>query len=140
MDILGIGIPEIIFILVIILIVMGPEDMMKMGRSLGKIVRRVLLSDTWQAIRRTSQELREIPTRLVREAGLDELQEFQNELKADVESIGNVQNELKEEVEQIKRELPKEKIDLGIEAWTKPAPQSEEEKEPQSPPSEPQES
>ena len=139
MDILGVGIPEIIFILIIMLIVMGPEDMMKTGRTLGKLVRRILLSDTWQALRRTSQELREIPTRLVREAGLDELEELQKELKADVESIGSVQAELKEEVEQIKRELPKERIDLGIEAWTKPT-RKPEEKEPPSPPAEQQES
>ena len=129
MDILGIGIPEIIFILIIMLIVMGPNDMVKMGRSIGKLVRRIMLSDAWQAVRRTSQELREIPTRFVREAGLDELQELQKELKADVDSIGNIQNELKEEVEQIKRDLPKEKIDLGIEAWTKP-PSKPLEKEP----------
>ena len=130
MDILGIGIPEIIFILIIMLIVMGPNDMVKMGRTIGKLVRRVMLSDTWQAIRKTSQELREIPTRFVREAGLDELEQIQKELKADVKSIGNIQNELKDEVEQIKRDLPKEKIDLGIEAWTKPTSKSLEKEPP----------
>ncbi len=121
MDILGIGIPEIIFILIIMLIVMGPNDMVKMGRTIGKLVRRVMLSDTWQAVRKTSQELREIPTRFVREAGLDELEQIQKELKADVKNIGEIQNELKDEVEQIKRDIPNEKIDLGIEAWTKPS-------------------
>ena len=136
MDILGIGVPEIIFILIIMLIVMGPDDMVKMGRTIGKLIRRIILSDTWQAIRRTSQELREIPTRFVREAGLDELEQLQKELKADVDSIGNIQNELKEEVEKIKRDLPIEKIDLGIEAWTKPTSRPAEKE----PPSEHQES
>jgi sec-independent protein translocase protein TatB len=122
MDILGIGIPELIFILVILLVVMGPDDMVKTGRVIGKFVRQIVRSDAWMAIRRTSKELREIPTRLVREAGLDELEKIQKDLKADVDSIVNVQTDLVEEVEQIKRDLPKQKIevDLGIEAWTKP--------------------
>lgn len=138
MDILGIGIPEIIFILIIMLIVMGPDDMVKMGRSMGKLVRQIVRSDAWHAIRRTSRELREIPTRFVREAGLDELEKIQKELKADVDSIGNIQSELKEEVEQIKRELPQEKIDLGIEAWTKPTSEPVE-KEPPAPQADQQE-
>ena len=139
MDILGIGIPEIIFIVIIMLIVMGPDDMVKMGRSMGKLIRKIILSDTWQAIRRTSEELREIPTRFVREAGLDELEQLQKELKTDLENIGNFQNELKEEVEQIKRDLPKARIDLGIEAWTKPT-KAPEEKEPPSPKTDQQDS
>lgn len=72
MDILGIGPLEIIFIILIAIIIFGPKDLVNAGRSLGKLLRQLIKSPTWKAIQDTSRELRNIPTRLVREAGLDE--------------------------------------------------------------------
>ncbi len=71
MDIFGIGIPEILFILLIALLVMGPEDLEKTGRTLGKGLRALVQSETWQMLRRTGKELQELPTRLMREANED---------------------------------------------------------------------
>jgi len=72
MNIFNIGIPELLFILVIMLIVMGPEEMAKSARSLARWVRKVSQTPTWRMVRETSQELRELPTQLLREAGLEE--------------------------------------------------------------------
>ena len=72
MEILGIGPLEIILILIIALIVMGPKDMAKAGLTVGKFLRKVVSSPTWGTIRRTSKEIKYLPNRLMREAGLEE--------------------------------------------------------------------
>jgi len=76
MDILGIGPLELIFILIIALIVLGPTDMVKAGRTIGKFLRQIVTSPTWHAVTKTSSELRNLPTKLIRDAGLEE--EFKN--------------------------------------------------------------
>jgi sec-independent protein translocase protein TatB len=79
MDILGIGPLELVLILIIALIVLGPKDMVKTGRSIGKFLRQIVTSPTWRTVTRTSNELRNLPNRLIREAGLEEqAQELQN--------------------------------------------------------------
>ena len=72
MDILGIGPLELIFILIIALIVLGPSDMVKAGKTVGRLLRQVVTSSTWHAVTRTSNELRTLPNKLIREAGLEE--------------------------------------------------------------------
>jgi sec-independent protein translocase protein TatB len=72
MDILGIGPLELIFILIIALIVLGPKDMVKAGQTIGKFLRQIVTSPTWHSITKTSTELRNLPTKLIRDAGLEE--------------------------------------------------------------------
>jgi Sec-independent protein translocase protein TatA len=72
MEILGIGVPELAFIVVIALILLGPKDMVEAGRTFGKTLRKIVTSPTWKAVRTTGQELQQLPTRLMREAGLEE--------------------------------------------------------------------
>lgn len=74
MEILGIGIPEMMFIVLIALILLGPKDMIAAGRTMGSFLRKFLTSPTWKAMRRTGEELQQLPTKLVREAGLEDLQ------------------------------------------------------------------
>ena len=82
MDILGIGPLELIFILIIALIVLGPSDMVKAGRTIGRFLRQIITSPTWRAVTRTSSELRTLPNKLIRDAGLEEdLKEIQDATK-----------------------------------------------------------
>lgn len=80
MDILGIGPLELLFIFLIALIFLGPNDMVKAGRTLGRTMRKVVTSEAWREITR----LRTLPNQLMREAGLEddlkELKEIQKEL------------------------------------------------------------
>jgi sec-independent protein translocase protein TatB len=79
MDILGIGPMELVFIVIIALIVLGPKDMARAGRTIGKFLRDIVKSDTWRAIKTTTRELEHLPNRMMREAGLeDELKELNN--------------------------------------------------------------
>ena len=81
MDILGIGPLELLFILLIALIVLGPKDMVKAGRTIGSFLRKIVKSPTWHTVQQASQEIRVLPNRLIREAGLDELEGEMEEIK-----------------------------------------------------------
>jgi Sec-independent protein translocase protein TatA len=72
MEILGIGPMELFFIVILALIILGPKDMMKAGRTLGRFLRDVTRSDYYQAFLTSSREIRNLPTRLMREANLEE--------------------------------------------------------------------
>lgn len=80
MEILGIGMPELIFIIIIALLVLGPKDMEKAGRTIGRFLRNLVTSDGWKLFQQTSRDLRTLPNRLMREAN-DELDLVNRELK-----------------------------------------------------------
>ena len=44
MEILGIGAPELIFIFLIAIIVLGPKDMQKAGRTIGRWLLKIVSS------------------------------------------------------------------------------------------------
>lgn len=72
MEIFSIGPLELFFILLIALIVLGPKDMIKTGRTIGRFLNKLVRSSTWKTIQHTTQELRQLPTYLMREANLEE--------------------------------------------------------------------
>jgi sec-independent protein translocase protein TatB len=71
MEILGVGPSELVFIVIIALIILGPKDMQKAGKTLGKWMRSIITSDGWKMFQQTSRELRTLPNRLMREANED---------------------------------------------------------------------
>ena len=86
MNILGIGPLEIVFILILVIIIFGPKDLEKAGKTIGKTLYQFVRSDTWKTINQTTREIKNMPNRLMREAGLDELQKMSKE---DLASIDN---------------------------------------------------
>jgi Sec-independent protein translocase protein TatA len=72
MEILGIGPMELFFILIIAIVVLGPKDMVKAGRTLGRFMRDVVKSDYYRALVSSSREIKDLPTRLIREANLED--------------------------------------------------------------------
>lgn len=81
MEILGIGAPELIFIIIIALIVLGPKDMQKTGKMIGKWLNQLVNSNSWKLFQNTSREIRKLPTTLMRDANLEELNEAQKDVK-----------------------------------------------------------
>lgn len=71
MEILGIGPSELVFVIIIALIVLGPRDMQKAGRTIGQWLNKLIKSDGWKVFQQTSRELRNLPTNLMREANID---------------------------------------------------------------------
>ena len=81
MEILGIGASELFFILLIAIIVLGPRDMQKAGRTIGRWMNQFIRSDGWKALQRASREIRNLPTNLMREANIEELQTIQKDIR-----------------------------------------------------------
>lgn len=80
MEILGVGPSELIFIIIIALIVLGPKEMQKAGKTLGRWLNQVVKSDGWRAIQQTTREIRNMPTQWMREANM-ELSQTEKELR-----------------------------------------------------------
>jgi sec-independent protein translocase protein TatB len=80
MEILGIGAPELVFVIIIALIILGPKDMQKAGRTIGRWLNQLVQSDGWKAFQQTSREIRNLPTNLMRQANT-ELAETEKEIR-----------------------------------------------------------
>jgi len=80
MEFLGIGAPELVFIIIIALLLLGPRDMQKAGKTIGAWLNSVVKSEWWRAIRRTSEEIRSLPTNLMREANR-EMMDLERDLR-----------------------------------------------------------
>lgn len=89
MNVFGIGPMELIFILIIMILVLGPKNMVESAKKFGVTLRKIVKSPLWATVMDTSREIREIPTRLIREAGIEE--DLKN-IKSTTNSLKNVGN------------------------------------------------
>jgi sec-independent protein translocase protein TatB len=104
MEIFGIGPLELFFILVIALIILGPKDMAKAGRTLGRFMRKVVTSQEWRTVQKASREFKNLPNRLMREASLEDLTK-------DMADINNIGGQLNKDLMQVESDLS---------SWTTP--------------------
>ncbi len=84
MEILGIGASELVFIILIAIIILGPKDMQKAGKSLGRWLNQLVKSDSWKVFQRTSSEIRNLPRNLMREANMD-MQQMEKDLRNSID-------------------------------------------------------
>ena len=113
MEILGIGPLELVFILLIALIVLGPNDMVKAGRTIGRFLRKIVTSPTWRTVQQTSRDLRYLPNKLMREAGLEDL-------KDQLPDAGQIRKELNFDEMKKEKDLMEKEISSGLSDWTTP--------------------
>jgi sec-independent protein translocase protein TatB len=84
MEFLGIGPSELFFIILIAIIILGPKDMQKAGRTVGRWLNQFIRSDGYKALQRASREIRNLPTTLMREANIDEIQSLGKDISRDI--------------------------------------------------------
>ena len=75
MEILGIGPLELLFIVLLALIILGPKDLEKTGKNIGRGLTKLVKSDTWKTVRQTSEKIKSLPNELMREAGIEDLKQ-----------------------------------------------------------------
>ena len=81
----GIGFGEIVFVLILMIIVLGPKKMVEGARSLGQTIRKVTRSQFWKEAVKTSREIRDIPRKIINEAGVEEdMKEINRNLNSDL--------------------------------------------------------
>lgn len=71
MQIFGIGPLELLLILVVMILVLGPKGMIQAARESGKFIRKVVHSPIWREIVGASQEIRDLPNKIIKEAGIE---------------------------------------------------------------------
>lgn len=117
MDFLGIGPLELLLILIVALVVIGPRDMAKTARTLGRMLNRLYKSEGWRTFMQASRNLRTLPNRLAREAELDELKQVGSSLREAGSSLHQELRALESEAAPPRSEPPAEE---PLNAWTTP--------------------
>ena len=122
MNLLGIGPLEFILVLVIVFLVLGPNDMAKTGRTIGRFISTVRKSEFWSGVTKVTREMRDLPNTLMREA---ELEDVAKELKQDVREVKSISKEFnQEQFKEIKEEI---QTSIGLTEENSIAPPSDEE-------------
>ncbi len=125
MNFLGIGPLELLFILLIVILVIGPRDIGKTAKSAGRFLNRLYKSDEWRTITEASATLRNLPNRLAREAELEELAEVRQSLDDMKKDLQGIDDELASEAKAIQGVTSEVEGDIqsledGMRAWTTP--------------------
>lgn len=91
MKIFNIGLPELLVVLIIMLIFLGPDGMQENARKTAAFLRKVFRSETWKTARGMYHEVKGFPDKLMKEAEIDELRESlrreANEIDTELNSI-----------------------------------------------------
>lgn len=104
MEIFGIGPFELLIILLIALLFLGPGDMVKAGRTLGRFLRKIITSSEWQTIQKASRELKYLPNWLMREASLEDLSK-------DITEINQIGKDISRDIKS---------VDVDLSSWITP--------------------
>ena len=144
MDFLGIGPAELLLIFLVIILVIGPKDIGKTARSIGRFLNRLYKSDEWRTITQASKTIRTLPNRLAREAELEELKEVKATLEETKKGLEDTKKDLDEDMKTIgeaQKELTQETkaIDEDMKSWVTPPEKKEAPTEPSIPQEEPKE-
>jgi Sec-independent protein translocase protein TatA len=116
MQIFGIGPLELLFILVIMILVLGPKGMVKAARESGKYIRKITRSPLWAEIVGTSREMRNLPAKIIKDAGIqDEIDELRRStlpptFTEDQKTLQQRIGQRSAETEPVKKKKPTRKI------------------------------
>ncbi len=103
MEILNIGPLELILFLVIAFILLGPKGMVVTAYKIGQWIRQTLRSPMWREILRSAQEIREFPTKIMDETGLQaELNAIRSETQAAVNEVNGSLKEVTGTLQEVK--------------------------------------
>jgi Sec-independent protein translocase protein TatA len=116
MDLLGIGPLELLFILLIAFLILGPKNIEKTGKSVGRMLRSINQSEAWDAVKTVTKEVQDLPTKLMREAAIEDY------LKEQPDQQTNSSAQPDDEPE-----TPAD-MDAGLKAWTTPPEPGEDDK------------
>lgn len=81
MELFGVGLMELLFIVIVALIVLGPGDIKKTALTIGRMLNRVVQSPQWQSLQQNLREVKGLPAHLMREAGMEDSKEALDEIR-----------------------------------------------------------
>ena len=71
MNFLNLGWPEVLLILVLAFVVLGPDKVVQTGRDMGKWFRKISKDETLREVVRTTNEIKRFPQKIFDESMLD---------------------------------------------------------------------
>lgn len=92
MNILGVGPLELILVLLVIFLVLGPEDLVSTGKKLGRFLSSARKSELWSGVTRVNRTIKDLPSTLIREA---ELEDVKAEIQHSGKDLKDVTQELR---------------------------------------------
>lgn len=75
MSFLGIGPIELVFLVILLVLIFGPEDLVSAGKKLGRFLNQVKRSDFWSALSDLRKRAKTAGEEIIKETGIDEVQE-----------------------------------------------------------------
>lgn len=100
MEIFNVGVPELIIIFILMFLLLGPKEMIRTAQRIGAWVRKAIKSPMWREVMGYSQEIRELPQKIMDESGLKETLE---EVRKDTTAATNEINASLKEVAEAAR-------------------------------------
>ncbi len=123
MKVFNIGVGEILFIIVLAVIIFGPENLVKSAREMGAFLRKVTKSPYWQEVWATRRDLEEIPRMLAKEANLKEtLRELELDTKGVSSQVSGAVTDLINEVDEKSKPPEGKALDASGESSNPPPP------------------
>jgi len=114
MQIFNVGVLEILFILILAFVVLGPRRTIKTARDVGVWISNLVKSPIWRDIVSASSEIRDLPKKLMDDA---ELQRMVEELDLSTQEIKEIISQAQRETE---TELTKLEGEIGQELQHNP--------------------
>ena len=94
MQIFNVGVLEILFILILAFVVLGPRKTLKTARDVGVWVRNLAKSPIWRDIVSASSEIRDLPRKLMDDA---EVQKMVEELDLSAQEVKGILSQAERE-------------------------------------------
>ncbi len=85
MNLFGLGTGELVFLLILGFLLLGPEEMQRLARMLGRLLRRLYMSTFWRMTVRLRYEFESYLREEIRRAGLEELERLQLEWQRELQ-------------------------------------------------------
>ncbi len=109
MQIFNIGVLELLFILIIAFVVLGPQKAVKTAGDVGRWIRDLAKSPIWRDIMATSRDIRNLPKTMMDDIDLeDTLKELDRSTQEINRTLSQVQAETEAELAKIEGEIDRE--------------------------------
>ncbi|NMB93470.1 MAG: hypothetical protein GYA26_04545 [Flexilinea flocculi] len=102
MNFFNIGFSELMVVLVIMLIFLGPHRMTSAAYRFARFLRKIMRSDTWRNFFDIYKEIKQYPSQIMQEVNMEEIKK----------ELRDIQQKTDNEIQKINQEINPQKINL----------------------------
>jgi sec-independent protein translocase protein TatB len=93
MQIFNLSLLEIVFIVLLAFIVLGPQKAVEEAGNLGRWIRKIIKSPFWRDLVSTSKDIKDIPKKIMDDAEIQKtLEDIDRSVSVNVSSSANMEN------------------------------------------------